>query len=95
MNVLDEVMQNKDIHTDEPADDWLPIQLAPEGVNLEVGALQKTGIVAFPLPARRVTGVWFNVWAGEPVLIYPTSWRIWRRNSGQSGEESSPRREHN
>ena len=42
------------------------------------GQLHKTGIVPWTFPCRRKSGVWFNVWADEPVLIAPSHWRIWR-----------------
>jgi len=57
---------------------WLPIQLAPEDCDLEVGELDKTGIMPLGFPCRRKLGVWYNAWADEPILICPTHWRIWR-----------------
>jgi hypothetical protein len=57
---------------------WLPIQLAPEDCDLEVGELDKTGILPLGFPCRRKLGVWYNAWADEPILICPTRWRIWR-----------------
>jgi hypothetical protein len=57
---------------------WLPIQIAPDECDLELGRLDKTGILPLSFPCRRTDGVWFNVWAGEAVLISPSHWRIWR-----------------
>jgi hypothetical protein len=57
---------------------WLPIQLAPEDCDLEVGELDKTGIAPLRFPCRRKLGVWYNAWADEPILICPTHWRVWR-----------------
>ena len=57
---------------------WLPIQIAPDECDLELGRRDKTGIEPWNFPCRRKSGVWFNVWAGEPVLISPSHWRIWR-----------------
>lgn len=57
---------------------WLPIQIAPDECDLELGRLHKTGIVSWSFPCRRKGGVWFNVWAGEAVLISPSHWRVWR-----------------
>lgn len=57
---------------------WLPIELAPENCDLEIGVVDKSGVAPCRFPCRRVSGVWFNVWAGESVLIYPTHWRSWR-----------------
>jgi hypothetical protein len=63
---------------------WLPIQLAPEDCDLELGRLHKTGILPWNFPCRRKSGVWFNVWADEAVLISPSHWRIWRSASSRS-----------
>lgn len=57
---------------------WLPIQIAPDDCDLELGRPHKTGILPLTFPCRRRAGVWFNVWAGEAVLISPSHWRIWR-----------------
>ncbi|MBR0817479.1 hypothetical protein [Bradyrhizobium liaoningense] len=57
---------------------WLPIQIAPDDCDLELGRPHKTGILPLTFPCRRKAGVWFNVWAGEAVLISPSHWRIWR-----------------
>ncbi|PIS99495.1 hypothetical protein TSA1_01005 [Bradyrhizobium nitroreducens] len=57
---------------------WLPIQIAPDECDLELGRLHKTGVLPLPFPCRRRSGVWFNVWADEAVLISPSHWRIWR-----------------
>jgi len=57
---------------------WLPIQIAPDDCDLELGRPHKTGILPWPYPCRRRSGIWFNVWAGEPMLISPSYWRIWR-----------------
>lgn len=54
---------------------WLPIQIAPDDCDLELGRPHKTGILPLTFPCRRRAGVWFNVWA---VLISPSHWRIWR-----------------
>ncbi|TYL87440.1 hypothetical protein FXB38_04800 [Bradyrhizobium cytisi] len=57
---------------------WLPIQFAPEDCDLEVGELDKTGVAPLRFPCRRKLGVWYNAWADEPILIWPTHWRVWR-----------------
>jgi hypothetical protein len=60
------------------ASEWLPIQIAPDDCDLELGRPHKTGILPLTFPCRRKAGVWFNVWADEAVLISPSHWRIWR-----------------
>jgi hypothetical protein len=62
---------------------WLPIQLAPEDCDLEVGELDKTGIMPLGFPCRRKLGLYNAAWADEPILIVrrtggsgaPTSWQ--------------------
>ncbi|MGY3617213.1 hypothetical protein [Bradyrhizobium sp. USDA 10063] len=60
-------------------DGWLPIALAPEDCHLELGHVRKDGIEALRFPCRRQSGVWYNVWTDEAVLVHPTHWRSWRR----------------
>jgi len=57
---------------------WLPIAIAPEECDLELGEQHKGGIAPWRFPGRRSSGPWFNAWTAEPVLIYPTHFRIWR-----------------
>lgn len=57
---------------------WLPISLAPVEGCLEVGTIDKTGIVPLNFPCVRDHFGWWNVWSDEPVLIHPTHWRNWR-----------------
>ena len=57
---------------------WLPISIAPEDCDLQVGAMDKSGVRAWTFPCRKRSALWFNAWRNEPVLIYPTHWRIWR-----------------
>ncbi|MBR0788944.1 hypothetical protein JQ631_07665 [Bradyrhizobium manausense] len=64
--------------------EWLPIQLAPDDCDLELGQPHKTGILPLSFPCRRRAGVWFNVWADEAVLISPSHWRIWRREPSRT-----------
>jgi hypothetical protein len=67
-----------DMFKDNVKHPWLPIQLAPESCDLQLGLTEKVGIMPWPFPCRRHSGVWFNVWTNEPVLIHPTHWRGWR-----------------
>ncbi len=61
-----------------PSDQWLPISIAPEDYDLQVGAIGKAGVRPWGFPCRKRQAQWFNVWANQPILIYPTHWRIWR-----------------
>jgi hypothetical protein len=57
---------------------WLPIRLAPEDCELELGQRGKSDIVPLHFPCRRKSNVWFNGWTGESILIFPTHFRSWR-----------------
>ncbi len=46
--------------------------------DLLVGAVDKGGVRAWAFPCRKRNALWFNAWRDEPVLIYPTHWRVWR-----------------
>ena len=59
-------------------DGWLPIALAPDECDLELGQTGIAGIEPWRFPCRRKSGVWYNVWMDEPLLIHPTHWRCWR-----------------
>ena len=39
--------------------------------------MDKSGVRAWTFPCRK-RRLWFNAWRNEPVLIYPTHWRVWR-----------------
>ena len=58
--------------------DWLPIALAPDDCDLELGHVCAAGIDALRFPCRRKSGVWYNVWMDEALLIHPTHWRSGR-----------------
>jgi len=57
---------------------WLPISIAPDDCDLQLGVIDKGGVRCWEFPCRKRRAVWFNVWANEPMLIYPTHWRVWR-----------------
>lgn len=67
------------MYSASPRDGWLPIALAPDDCALELGNSRAAGIEAMRFPCRRKSGVWYNVWMDEAVLVHPTHWRIWRR----------------
>jgi len=50
---------------------WLPIQIAPDACDLELGRRHKTGILPWSFPCRGRSGVWFNIWTDEAVLTSP------------------------
>ena len=58
---------------------WLPIALAPDDCDLELGQVYIGGIEPLRFPCRRKSGVWYNVWMNEAVLVHPTHWRSWRK----------------
>lgn len=61
-----------------PRDVWLPIALAPDDCDLELGYVRTAGIEAFRFPCRRKSGIWYKVWRDEALLIHPTHWSGWR-----------------
>jgi hypothetical protein len=61
-----------------PRDGWLSIALAPDNCSLELGQVRLVGIEALRFPSRRKSGVWYNVWTDEAMLVHPTHWRSWR-----------------
>ncbi|HET7886921.1 MAG TPA: hypothetical protein VFL62_11905 [Bradyrhizobium sp.] len=64
--------------SDHARDGWLPIAIAPDHCDLELGHVTVAGIEALRFPCRRRSGLWYNVWTDEAVLIHPTHWRSWR-----------------
>jgi hypothetical protein len=59
------------------ARDWLSIALAPDECDLELGYICTAGIEALRFSCRRKSGVWYNVWMDEALLIHPSHWRSW------------------
>jgi hypothetical protein len=43
-------------------DQWLPISIAPEDCDLQLGAIGKGGVRAWEFPCRKRGPLWFNVW---------------------------------
>jgi hypothetical protein len=39
---------------------WLPISIAPEHCDLQVGAMDKSGVRAWTFPCRKRSALWFN-----------------------------------
>jgi hypothetical protein len=58
---------------------WLPISIAPQDCDLQLGVIDKGGVRPWAFPCRKRQAMWFNVWADQPVLIHPTHWRVWRQ----------------
>ena len=44
---------------------WLPISIAPEDCDLQVGAMDKSGVRAWTFPCRKRSALWFNAWANR------------------------------
>lgn len=66
------------MHSATSCDGWLPIALAPDDCDLELGHVCAAGIEPLRFPCRRKSGVWYHVWMDEALLIHPTHWRSWR-----------------
>jgi len=57
---------------------WLPIQIAPDECDLELGRPHKAGLCPGRFRAGAGPASGTIIWAGEAVLISPSHWRIWR-----------------
>jgi hypothetical protein len=53
-----------------------PARLA-SGRDLELGRVCAAGFEALRFPCRRKSGVWYNVWRDEALLVHPTHCRSW------------------
>jgi hypothetical protein len=66
------------MHTPASRDGWLPIALAPDDCDLELGKIRNAGIESPRFSCRSKSGLWYNAWTDEAVLVHPTHWRSWR-----------------
>ena len=62
------------------SDKWLPVSIAPAGVDLEVCVLDKRGFHALVFPVRKGEIDWIDASTKKPVDIAPTHWRPWSDN---------------
>jgi hypothetical protein len=65
-----------DIH--KLPDNWLPVSIAPSNTDLEVGVMDKHGVVPLVFPVRKKDFYWVDATTKKPIDIEPTHWRQWR-----------------
>jgi len=58
-------------------DKWLPVSIAPEDTDLEVGAMDRHNVVALLFPVRKKGTYWVDAGTKKSVDIAPTHWRPW------------------
>ncbi len=59
---------------------WHPISTAPHNQDLEIRALDETGLVAIPFPCKRTNASdWINTDLGTRVHMQPVRWRVWQK----------------
>ena len=58
-------------------DKWLPVSIAPENTDLEVGAMDKHNVVALLFPVRKNGTCWVDAGTKKSIDIAPTHWRPW------------------
>ena len=61
-------------------DKWLPVSIAPPGIDLEVCVIDKQGIHALVFPCRKNGNDWIDASTRKWVDIEPTHWRVWNEN---------------
>ena len=42
--------------------------------------VKRVEVKALRFPCRRKSGIWYNVWMDEALLIHPTHWMCWRQD---------------
>lgn len=58
-------------------DKWLPVSVAPAGVDLEVCVMDGREIHALIFPCRKNGTDWVDVATKKRIDIEPTHWRKW------------------
>jgi hypothetical protein len=64
-------------------DNWRPVSIAPEGVDLEVCAIDRRGTHQLIFPVRRCGTEWVDASMDKVIDIVPTHWRKWDENRGR------------
>lgn len=56
---------------------WLPIAIAPSGIDLEVGVMENGEVHALVFPVHKAGTSWVDASTKERIDIQPTHWRKW------------------
>lgn len=65
------------LKTLSPPDKWLPVSIAPFGVDLEVCVMERANVHALAFPCRRTVAGWADTTSSRLLDIEPTHWRQW------------------
>jgi hypothetical protein len=60
-----------------PPDKWLPVSIAPTGVDLELCVMGRDGVHALVFPCRRTDAGWVDPATQKRLDIAPKHWRRW------------------
>jgi hypothetical protein len=61
-------------------DKWLPVSIAPYGVDLELCVMDFSGIHALVFPCHKSGTGWVDAATKKRIDVEPTHWRIWNEN---------------
>jgi hypothetical protein len=61
-------------------DKWLPISIAPSGVDLELCVMDSLGVHALVFPCHKNGNSWVDASTKKRIDIEPTHWRTWNEN---------------
>jgi hypothetical protein len=61
-------------------DKWLPISIAPSGVDLELCVMDSQEIHALVFPCHKSGNTWVDASTKKRIDIEPTHWRTWNEN---------------
>ena len=61
-------------------DKWLPISIAPLGVDLELCVMDFLGTHALVFPCHKNGTGWVDASTKKRIDIEPTHWRVWNEN---------------
>jgi hypothetical protein len=56
---------------------WLPVSIAPSGIDLEVGVMHTGAVHALAFPVRKSGIEWVDASTTKSIDIQPTHWRKW------------------
>jgi hypothetical protein len=58
-------------------DNWVPVSIAPSGIDLEVGVMDRGSVHALVFPVRKSGTDWVDASTKMRIDIQPTHWRKW------------------
>jgi hypothetical protein len=67
-------------HVHSLPDKWLPISIAPSGVDLELCVMDSLGVHALVFPCHKNGKSWVDASTKKRIDVEPTHWRTWNEN---------------